>query len=224
MNNKNIFLDGLIEKNKGNYTKAYELFSSIKDESLAKLEKVFLLINGLGVNKNYNDAILLLKEVEKDKNLEGAILGLLGELYLYNAELKDLSKALLCVENGIMLGNSICLKLKGDIYYHGIYGETNLEKSYNFYTEAADKNNSKAFLQLAYMNYYNEIKNASIDSAIKYLEKAIQFGENQAYFELALIYLDKEFDKYNLEKSIKYLKLSAKNVNSEADLRLQKIQ
>ena len=224
MNNKNIFLDGLIEKNKGNYTKAYELFSSIKDESLAKLEKVFLLINGLGVNKNYNDAILLLKEVEKDKNMEGAILGLLGELYLYNAELKDLSKALLCVENGIMLGNSICLKLKGDIYYHGIYGETNLEKSYNFYIEAADKNNSKAFLQLAYMNYYNEIKNASIDSAIKYLEKAIQFGENQAYFDLALIYLNKDFDKYNLEKSIKYLKLSAKNGNAEAELILQKIQ
>ena len=224
MNNKNIFLDGLIEKNKGNYTKAYELFSSIKDESLAKLEKVFLLINGLGVNKNYNDAILLLKEVEKDKNMEGAILGLLGELYLYNAELKDLSKALLCVENGIMLGNSICLKLKGDIYYHGIYGEINLEKYYNFYIEAADKNNSKAFLQLAYMNYYNEIKNASIDSAIKYLEKAIQFGENQAYFDLALIYLNKDFDKYNLEKSIKYLKLSAKNGNAEAELILQKIQ
>ena len=74
------------------------------------------------------------------------------------------------------------------------------------------------------MNYYNEIKNASIDSAIKYLEKAIQFGENQAYFDLALIYLDKEFDKYNLEKSIKYLKLSAKNGNAEADLILQKIQ
>lgn len=224
MNNKNIFLEGLVEKNKGNYARSYEIFYSIKNDSLAKLELVFLLINGFGVSKNFNEAILLLKEIERDSSMKGAVCGLLGELYLYNSELKDLSKALECIESGVTIGDSMCLKLKGDIYYHGIYGEINFEKSFYFYTEAAKKNNSKAFLQLAYMNYYNEIKNGTIENSIIYLEKAVQLGENQAYFDLALIYLNKDLDKYNVEKSIRYLKLSAKNGNVEAELILHKIQ
>lgn len=148
MNNKNIFLEGLVEKNKGNYARSYEIFYSIKNDSLAKLELVFLLINGFGVSKNFNEAILLLKEIERDSSMKGAVCGLLGELYLYNSELKDLSKALECIDNGSKLGNATCLKLKADIFYYGIYGEINYEKSFNLYLEAAKKMIRKHFYNL----------------------------------------------------------------------------
>lgn len=216
---ESFFIKAIVEKNKKNYSKAFEILNNIKEYPKAKLELAYLFINGLGVQKDFEKSINYLNEIAKHEEMRAELIAFLSECYIENEELIDEKKAYECIAMSEQYRNAKLLKIKGDLYKIGYLVERNFEKAFINYQEAAKMNNSKAMIEIALLLYNGDKRGGSISEIIDYLEEAIKYGESEAYLLLYKIYSDKNLKEYSKEQAEKYLELinNQKNNNEEGE-------
>jgi len=159
-------------------------------------------------NKNYNEAIKLLKQQKETKQIDF----LLGKAYYerhltytdYSIALKYLNKA----------KTKQSFYYIGKLYQNGLGVEKNIQEAIRYYNLANTKE-AKYTLGKLYLEGKEVIKNKKL--ALKLLKEAAKKGCEKAQFILGKLYLtENDIVEQDFRKAAKWLYLSAHNGNLEA--------
>jgi len=148
------------------------------------------------VNK---DKVVDLCVIAAEAGESGAMLWL-GFHYQFDADVKDIGKALEWFEKGAAAGNASCMVWVGEAYSKGEGVEKDYLKAVEWFRKAAEAGHSAAMLEvgLAYK------KGEDYPNAVKWFRKAIEAGNVTAMFYLALAYQDGEGVAKDVSKAIEW--------------------
>ncbi|MCD8027114.1 MAG: AAA family ATPase [Erysipelotrichaceae bacterium] len=138
-------------------------------------------------NADYKNALIILRQIYQ---YNGQACFLLGYMYsLGQGVMKNQKIAIRYFEYGDSLGNTDCMNNLGN-YYNNSHSVTYLQKAFQYYQKAANKNHPFATYHLAEM--YEQGRGTKVDYqlAITYYKKPISLGINQvrAYNRIGIIY------------------------------------
>ncbi len=138
-------------------------------------------------HSDYNNAMIILKQIYQHN---GQACFLLGYMYsLGQGVARNQKVAIQYFEYGDSLGNTDCTNNLGN-YYNNSRNVDDLQKAFQYYQKAANKNHPLASFHLAQMYDQGRGTNVDYQLAMTYYKKAISLGNHQvkAYNRIGIIY------------------------------------
>ncbi len=156
--------------------------------SSARLLLGLMYQHGLGVEKNYSEAVLLFQQEAEFENINA--INNLACLYLDGQVVEqNYTKAFALFKKAADLGNPSAMGNLGSIYQYGLGVEQNDSEAIALFKKAAESGSSSAMYRLAYM-YENGLLGLEQNdqNAILFYEKAAALGHTNAMNMLASMY------------------------------------
>jgi TPR repeat protein len=117
-------------------------------------------------------------------------------------------------ERAAKAGEPEALRILGDYYRDGCGYPENPSKAEEYYTEAAKRNNVKAFISLGiFMQYYMH----NSERALEYFMQAVREGSSHAFYYLALLYGSSGFRPRSLVHSECFILLALQKYTPQKD-------
>jgi|GEM_PF-2750062 len=184
-----------------------------KGDASAQYLYATMLINGLGIRKNPEEAVSWYARSAEQGNSDAQ--GMLAQAYAYGlGAVKDCGKALEWIQKSLAQGNANSQVKMGSMRYSGVCVSADAAAAFKWYMRAAEQGNSIAQLDLGIVYRTGNGAPQNYEEAVKWYLKAVEQGNTDAMVDLGYMHDNGlGFDK-SLEEGIRYYRMSAEGGNA----------
>ncbi|MDE7413321.1 MAG: sel1 repeat family protein [Muribaculaceae bacterium] len=190
----------------------------------------YILLNGIGLNKNHTEAFKWFSRSAEQENMKAQ--HYLGIMYLYGAGVeKNPKEAEIWLNKSVNQGNEEAEIILAEMYLNGEGVKKNKKKAKEVYTKYAERGDLEAQYKLSQIyedeavNGPNIYRDLNIRKWIHWLEKSADQGHPLAEFRFGNFYQYGEYGwPKDYEKALYWYKRSAEHGNTRAENEVRQIQ
>lgn len=155
-------------------------------DGLAQANCGFMMFYGLGVAKDTNAALVVLREAEK-KNIASALVTL-SEIYATEGPQRDINKAKEYVTKAAGLNDAVAVYRLALLYEDGTLVEKNQKKAVELYLKSAKQGYARSERAVGWAYLKGNAVAYNSQEGLKWLTKSAEHGEANAQYDLGNLY------------------------------------